>query len=148
MELAYAFLAEAAEISRNGRFFTFNGGIESLTCASFPATIPTLAVVAKLRILPAERDVQHAVSVRFVDPDEAPFGPNFDSPVHVVKEGHPADRELYYVLIVNLIGLSVHKEGRHQVLILADDEELGRLTIYADRPPVPTMTQETISEGE
>jgi len=48
MQLAYSFLADAAEVNPpSGRYFVFNGGVETITCLGLPSVIPTL----KLHIL-------------------------------------------------------------------------------------------------
>jgi hypothetical protein len=46
MQLAYSFLADAAEVlAPSGRYFVFNGGVETVSCPGFPGVLATLAYI-------------------------------------------------------------------------------------------------------
>ncbi len=65
MQLAYSFLADAAEVNPpSGRYFVFNGGVETITCVGLPSVIPNLAYIGKIRIQPDERDAVHHSQLR------------------------------------------------------------------------------------
>jgi hypothetical protein len=132
MELSYAFLADAAEVLPAGGFFVFNGGIEELFCSSVPAMRPTLAVVAKIRILPDERDRTHLVKVRGLRPNNEPFTPTVIDEIQPRTDAPPGDRPYYHPLVVNFLGLMIQESGLHRLILEGDGQKLGTINLQVD----------------
>jgi hypothetical protein len=69
MRLNFAFLAQAAELVPDGRFFVLGGGIDRITIPSFPGVIPSLALVAELLFSGDEYAQPYPVRVTVTRPD-------------------------------------------------------------------------------
>lgn len=136
MELVYAFLADAAEVGSNGRFFVFGGGTESVASPSFPATIPNVAVVVKIRFMPDQCDDQHEVVVRSADPREQPFFPEINAPVRIQRNGRPPDRPIYHTTVMNISGIPVREPGAYRIMVFCDGRLEKTLTLYVDHLPL------------
>jgi Family of unknown function (DUF6941) len=132
MELSYAFLADAAEVLPAGGFFIFNGGIEELFCSSVPALRPTLAVVAKIRILPDERDRPHLLEVRGPRPNNEPFTPTVIDEIQPRTDGPPGDRPSYHPLVVDFLGLTIQESGLHRFILEGDGQKLRSIHLQVD----------------
>ena len=111
-----------------------------------PAMLPSLAVVVKLRILPNERETQHAVGLRFIGPDGDLIVPPIESPISLIIAGQPDDRPLYHVFVINMHGVPMKEPGLHKIVVMGDGVDKTTLSLYAD--PVPSLDATDGSESE
>ncbi len=147
MQLAYSFLAEAAEVvPPSGRFFIFNGGVETISCAGFPGLIPSLAYVGKIRILPVERDVVHYALLRCLRPTGELLFPPLESDFDPRVLASPRDRPADHLLVANYRGVQIHEYGEHRFILACDGQELGSVSFFVDPPP-DNQTQHMAPEG-
>src|SRR5689334_18263476 len=125
MELAYAFLAEAIEVNEDGRFFAFGGGIEGVQGKSLPAVLPSVAVLAKIRVAKDECNAAHRLRVSAVDPDGNTIAHPHDSVFGPLLE--PGELRPYTTHVVGLTfrGMPLKSEGVYSFRICIDDRELG-----------------------
>ena len=68
MELDFAFLADAADVSM-GKLFVLGGAFDTIHVSGFPATHPILAVVLRLLLSPADLDRKHELQILLLDAD-------------------------------------------------------------------------------
>ncbi len=68
MELDFAFLADAADVSM-GKLFVLGGAFDTIHVPGFPASHPALAVVIRLLLSPNDLDRKHKLEVLLLDAD-------------------------------------------------------------------------------
>src|SRR5471032_39105 len=68
MELDFAFLADAADVSM-GKLFVMGGAFDTIHVAGFPATHPALVVVVRLLLSPVDLDRKHDLQILLLDAD-------------------------------------------------------------------------------
>lgn len=146
MELEYSFLADAIEVvAPSGRFFVFNGGVEAVSCPGFPALLPSLAYIGKIRIPPAERDIAHNAQLSCLRPNGEPLVPlmanNFDARTLTV----PRDRPAHHLLVVNYRQIQLYEYGEHRFVLTCDGEELGSVSFFVD--PMPDVQVPHVAPG-
>jgi len=140
MQLAYIFLAEAAETTP-GRFFAFGGGLHHLGSPAFPSIVPAMAILADIQLQPDEAQVGHRLHVQGEDPRNAPFFPEIDDPFGPLSliEGRP-DLPVHHLVSINFRGLTLGTPGTYSFIIVVDGHELGRASFVCDRSP-PGITE-------
>src|SRR5262249_37050494 len=69
IELVHGFLAISADMYPDGRFSLIGGGFDALEVPSFPATVLSLAIIARVRVPIREDDRPHQVRVLIYRPD-------------------------------------------------------------------------------
>jgi len=144
MQLAYSFLAEAAEvIPSRGQFFVYNGGVETIPCPGLPAFVPILAYVGKIRILPEERDVVHHTQLRCLRPTGELLFPAMDSRFDPTGIVSPPDRPSYHLFIVNFRGVQIQEHGEHRFVPSCDGNDLGSVSFFAE--PLPSGQTQRIA---
>src|SRR5262245_34371220 len=92
MRTAYAFLANAAEFSADDRLFVLGGDFDPIESARFPVAHPSMTLVFKLIVDPAERGRDQRVHLAFVDPDGQPVVPETSLKFSVEGEPQPPER--------------------------------------------------------
>jgi len=68
MELDFAFLADAADVSL-GKLFVLGGAFDTIHVPAFPATHPVLAVVLRLLLGPHDLDRKQNLEILLLDAD-------------------------------------------------------------------------------
>ena len=140
MELAYAFLADALEANQTGRFFAFGGGIEVIHTASVPAFIPTIAIGAKFRLNPEERQSIFNIQITGFSPSEKTFFPEYTQTFGPYLGVTPEDRDVYHFMGINFRGLQVEEYGKHRFVLSCEGRLLKTLTFFVDPPDGSTHT--------
>jgi len=69
MRLAYAFTANAAEVSPDGKIYILGGDWDRISTASLPVSQPAMALVMKFEVQPTECDQDHELRVELIDMD-------------------------------------------------------------------------------
>jgi hypothetical protein len=136
MRLAYAFLAEAVEAT-NGRFFVFGGGIERTFSPGLPSTLPSLAVVAKIRIEPEERGEAHRFRLVALSPNNEVFLPEVFTEFGPVDDSLPNDRAVFHLITINFHSVPITQFGHYRFVLYVEDAEMGTLEFYSDPGPAP-----------
>ena len=78
MELAYAFFAEAAQITSDGRLNVLGADLRSLQ-GNFPLVLQSVAFVAKIVLENAEREGTHRLVAQMTGPDGMALEPRFET---------------------------------------------------------------------
>ena len=68
MQFSFAFLANIAEILRDGRIMAIGMDFEGIFCPQFPITVP-LTLVAKIKLDPSEINLQHKCAIEITRPN-------------------------------------------------------------------------------
>jgi len=146
MQLACSLLADAAEVNPpSGRYFVFNGGVETITCLGLPSVIPNLAYVGKIRILPDERGVVHHAQLRCLRPNGELLLPPLESDFDPRVSVSPPDRPVYHLLVVNYRMVQIHEHGEHRFTLACNGQELGSVSFFAD--PMPHDQAQRMATG-
>src|SRR5438552_272178 len=77
MEVAFAFFAEAAQITSEGKLNILGADFRTLE-GSFPFVLTSVAFVAKIELEAAERERLHHFTARMVGPDGTALEPRID----------------------------------------------------------------------
>jgi tetratricopeptide (TPR) repeat protein len=73
MRVTVALLADSAVAVPGGKFDLLGAGVDSIAFPSFPALLPSLSLVLKLRFRPEEAAQERVVEVRSLDSERKPF---------------------------------------------------------------------------
>ena len=144
MRLAYAFLADAAEVV-NGRFFVFGGGVELVHSIAVPTALPSLAIVIKLRL--DEGDIQgaHVVRVVVLNPANEAYLPELVAKFGPIQAQGAPERPNFHLVLATFRGMLLPDFGRYQLAIYVDDRRMGELSFYLD--PAPFIGPEVVQPG-
>jgi hypothetical protein len=132
MELAYMFLADAAEATSGGRFFVFGGGVDRVKSPQFPSVLPTLAVVAKIRVKPEEASREIPFRLIGTNPVGESLIGELIGTFSPVETRHPPDNFGYHLMIANFRGLPLLTPGCYEFILFADGTRLGSVSLWAD----------------
>ena len=149
MQLAYSLLADAAEVNPpTGRYFVFNGGVETIACLGLPGMIPTLTYVGKIRVLPHERGATHHAQVRCLRPNGELLFPPVESDFDPRMSTSPPDRPVYHLIVVNYRLVQVQEYGEHIFTITCDGDELGTVSFFVDPMPPDQVQRDVTGRSE
>lgn len=121
MELDFALLADAAEISE-GKTFILGGGVSIIWCSDFPAPL-RVVLVAQFTYHRSEAESDHAIRIQVNDEDANPVLPEIQGQIHVgePRAGLPRNVPLAAPLVLGLPGIPVlQRAGAYVVEILLD----------------------------
>jgi hypothetical protein len=136
MELEYAFLADAAEVSE-GKTFVLGGGVTILWRAQYPAPLGVV-LVAQLTYHRSEADTDHTLRVQVIDADGNPVLPEIQGEMHVggPAPGMPANVPLGVPLLVPFPPMPVlQRPGAYSVEVILDDRHVKSLSFAVAHPP-------------
>jgi hypothetical protein len=132
MELTLALLADYANISREGKL-NIMGIFEQIHAQQFPATHPQMHLVIRLEATPFEAG-QHTLALSFIDDDA-----NEVFAIRgglVIPESH-AGQNIMAPSIFGLNAITFPKAGMYEFVIVADEQELGRVPLRVSLLPQP-----------
>jgi hypothetical protein len=124
MELTLALLADYANISREGKL-NIMGIFEQIHAQQFPATHPQMHLVIRLEATPFEMG-QHTVGLSFIDDDANEV---FGIRGGLVIPESQAGQNIIAPSIFALNAITFPKAGMYEFVILADEQELGRVPL-------------------
>lgn len=119
-------LADYASV-HDGKLFVHGGGITRLDAHELPLVLPTLAVVARIRIDDdAELDVPHRYSLKITGPNDELVVPEsyLDSVAEGEREELPPGEDRYVQLVIAMGGLVFRSAGPHRVQLSVDESPL------------------------
>ena len=142
MTLTFAFLASAAEIGADGRFFVLGGGIDGILVATLPSQIPAIAVVASMHFPPDECGVQHRVRMTATRPD----GTHFESgdwldvtPTALTSAPHLGANVR---AAFGMYGFPLPEQGRYTLNFSIGDRHIGTLEFSVE------LTSQSAADGD
>ena len=136
MELDYALLADAAQVSQ-GKTYILGGGVSILYRDQYPAPLG-VALVFQLIYERTEADTDHQLRIVVMDADGNPILPDIQGEIHMGPPGEnlPANVALVAPVVIGFPPLPViQRPGPYQVQILLDGRHLKTLPFAAARSP-------------
>ncbi len=127
MEFKYAFLANSAEVSTDGRFFVLGGGIDGISVAGFPAYLPALAVVASVHFSVEECGQEHQFRAALHLPDGTDLGAQASVPLRPTTLAEMPDTGPNLKVAIGLFGLGFPVGGTYSVNFYVGDRFIGEL---------------------
>ena len=125
-DIAYAFLADAAQTIPGQKFNVLGGGISRIGARGFPLRHPHLALVVGLRVTATETDRSHEVRLLVLDPDGAEIA---SATATIAMQKRPDVRDEVLTFAVDLWNLTFPTGGDHSVRIMVNGSERERLPL-------------------
>lgn len=150
MQLEFAFLADAAQATPDGKFSVIGGGFNVIYAPQFPALHSTLSIVIKLHVTKAEVGQEHNLRVELLNPLNAtampPLGAKFTP---TSNKDHP-DWPITAQFAINLAGLIFEMPGKYTFRLSVDNVQLGTLPLYTavQSPAISLPNQIRATEEE
>jgi len=125
MRLAFAFLADAAQTTADGKLWVFGGDIEDIVAAELPVTVAALALVVKLLLTEEESERAHQLRLQFVQPDGTQQLPPFEFPFHARRRTQELGMPYGVSLVFNFQQLVFFSHGQYMLRMAVDGRHLG-----------------------
>jgi len=126
MELAYAFLADAAQFTSDGKLNMLGGDFNSIVAEGFPHIHPVIAIVMRFRINRDEAAVPHPVRLELCNLDRPE-----DPPMADIEGSFPAttilptaEDPLFFANVSNVLGTVFTSAGNYALRIIADGRQV------------------------
>jgi len=131
MELRFAFVANSAEVSADGRFFVLGGGIDGIEVREIPTTLPALAVVFRIHFLQDECGHEYRIGLYMACPDgtASPFQTGLVVTPTAIIDGHQ-NRGANADVAFNLFGIPLPQEGEYSFHFRVDDTDIGSQPLF------------------
>ena len=134
MELDFAFLADAADVSM-GKLFVLGGAFDTIHVPGFPATHPVLAVVVRLLLSPIDLDRKHTLQVLLLNADGKHLA-SANGELTVPKApGSPPGWKQTVILPLRFLNVPFQSEGHYSIEILANDHMLKSIPLRVVQIP-------------
>lgn len=128
MQINYAFLADAAEFTPDGRLWMLGGDVDTIYTPQVPATHAELSLVIKLIIDPADSETEHQIHFQLLDPNNIPLVPESGFSFRPNPSQDP-DLPNGYGICLGFQQLKFQQLGKHTVVVRIDGEERKRLPL-------------------
>ncbi len=135
MKLAYAVLADAAQVTPDGKVSMLGGDFDTIFARTFPAPHALLSLVMRFDVERRECGYEHRLQIMLLGPLNSPVMPA--ATTAFVPQINPAltDRPVKAFIVVNLQGLVFQTQGTYHFHISVDDVKKGELPLYLTRLP-------------
>ena len=130
MELDYAFLADRASRSQDGRLFVFGGDIDNVEAAGFPALLQC-TLVARMLLYPHEDLDGHNYAIDFTSPSGERKRILEPQPLNTLRGG--GELPSGSGLTVSLT-LGIRSPGHLLIHLIVDDREMKTFTVAVASP--------------
>lgn len=138
MDVEYAFLADAAQTSSDGKLYVLGGGIDRIFAKEFPAAHPAISLVLKIRLHPTECEREHALEVELSDPDGKPVGVKLSAKFEAKRQAH--GRPAFVQLVLNVLGARFEHPGDYAFQVIIDGQHYKSVSLYLEEPAGPTAS--------
>ena len=137
MDLRYGFLANAAEVGQDGRFFVLGEGIDGIGVPAVPAVMPALAIVVNISFDPAECGEAHRFRISLTNPEGNPAGPEFQLELRP-RQSEPAYKDGTTLSVAaSMIGLPLNHLGEYSFNLIVGGRPIGRIPFSVFIVPNP-----------
>lgn len=138
MELDFAFLADAADVSQ-GKLFVMGGAFDTVHVPGFPATHPSLAVVVRLLLSPNDLDREHELQILLLNADGKHIA-SANGKLRVPKmPGTPAGWKQAVLLPLRFFNVPFVQEGHYSIEILYDGTMAKAIPLRVLQAPTPAQ---------
>ena len=115
MELAYAFLANAAEATPDGRFNVLGGDFDGIQVARFPGSVPLIALVMRWNCFPDDFGTRHRLRIEIPEIGGTATESDLEIPVPADSATTPK-----VLVISHLAGAIFGQAGVYRVRVSVD----------------------------
>ena len=136
MELDFAFLADAADVSM-GKLFVLGGAFDTIHVQAFPATHPVLAVVLRLLLGPLDLDRKHELQILLLDADGKHIASANGELTMPKAPGSPPGWKQNVILPLRFFNVPFKEEGHYSIEILADGKMAKAIPLRVILAPSP-----------
>lgn len=121
MELDFAFLADAADVSL-GKLFVLGGAFDTIHVPAFPATHPVLAVVLRLLLGPHDLDRKQNLEILLLDADARHVASARGELTVPKSPDSPAGWKQTVILPLRFFNVPFQQAGHYSVEILIEEK--------------------------
>jgi hypothetical protein len=132
MKLAFAVLADSAEVSAEGKVSIGGGGVDTVRTPGFPSVHPLLVLAVQLISEPSDKGTQgQTLTLEGTTPSNDTWFQAKSGPISW-HDPDTSGRPAKYNFIVRLPMLLLPTEGRYTIRLLLGDKELAVFPLWAD----------------
>jgi hypothetical protein len=136
MRIEFAFLAAAADLSRDGRASALGLGIPGILVDGLPAAIPSIAVVAQVHCELEECGIAHPIRITLVDAENVPTGAVVETDMTIGISPVMPELGNWGQVVFQLHGVRFETIGVYQFEIIVDNQRVGSIPLrVAMNPP-------------
>ncbi len=128
MELDFAFLADAADVS-NGKLNVLGGAFDTINVPGFPAVHPALAVVVRLLLSPNDLDRKHAMQILLLDADAKHIASASGEMMVPKSPDSPQGWKQTVMIPLRFYNVPFATAGHYSIEILANDKMLKAIPL-------------------
>jgi hypothetical protein len=139
MEVTMALLADAANISREGKLNVL-GVFQTMNSSEVPFNYSKFVLVLSLRASPGEKGMQKSLIVRLITEDGKPLGDLINAGLGVPADAPELNPELN--LMVDVAGLHIPRFGKYTIEVLVNGEPKKQLELNVLPRAVPQLPQQ------
>lgn len=129
MDLAYAFVADAAQFTDDGKLWVLGGDFDTIYSPTYPVAQPVLTLVVKLFARPADCNREHALLIDFAMPDGGAARLATQSFTPQLRADRP-DLPDAVNLALGFLGLTFSVPGAYTLRVVVDDAELAAVPLH------------------
>ncbi len=137
MELAYGFLANAADVVQDGRFFVLGGGIDGIGVPAVPAVMPGLAVLVNISFEQGECGEVHRFRMTLTNPEGNEAGPECRLDLSPRQSEWAYRNGTTLSVAVSMVGLPLGHQGEYFFNLFVGDRLIGRIPFWVFIVPSP-----------
>jgi hypothetical protein len=134
MELDFAFLADAADVSM-GKLFVLGGAFDTIHVPGFPAGHPSLAVVIRILLSPNDLDRQHKLEILLLDADAHHIASASGELMVPKSPDSPAGWKQAVILPLRFLNVPFKQGGHYSVEILMDGKMAKAIPLRVIQSP-------------
>jgi hypothetical protein len=128
MELDFAFLADAADVSM-GKLFVMGGAFDTIQVPGVPAAHPSLAVVVRLLLSPADLDRKHELQILLLDADAHHIASANGELMVPKSPDSPQGWKQSVILPLRFFNVPFKQAGHYSIEILTDGKMLKAIPL-------------------
>ena len=132
MELDFAFLADAADVSM-GKLYVMGGAFDTIHVPGFPASHPTVAVVIRLLLSPMDLDRTHKLEVLLLDADAHHIASANGELMVPKAPGSPPGWKQSVMLPLRFMNVPFKAEGHFSIEILVDGKMVKAIPLRVNK---------------
>jgi len=130
MKLAYAVLADAAQVTPDGKTSMLGGDFDTIFALRFPAQHPSLALVMRFDVEKQECGLEHQLRIAVTGPlNTQVAGPIISDFIPRANPAYP-NRLVKALMVATFHNLEFASQGTYNVNITVDGRSMGKVTLY------------------
>lgn len=130
MQVDFAFLADTAVATPDGKISAIGLGFENLGAAEFPTTVPNMSFVVRLFIHPAECDRAHTLAIQLWNPDGAIMDVQIEATFTGTKNILNPTGNASLPLVLNLRDVVFPAPGSYAFHVIVDGTHLKEVPLH------------------